>query len=226
MEQQILEWTVRSEPRLEHFVAQGNEETLQHLSTWAQGLGEPYLWLWGEPGSGKTHLLRATCRFRGLYVRPPLPTFPSATLPAAIAVDDAQDIAGDPAQELIFFQLYNRLRDAGKQLLVASRLPLGELAIQLPDLRSRLSWGPSLHLSPLGDAEKILLLITLCRERGMPLSEPCADFLLRRLPRDMNSLLHAVIVLDQQSLRAQHSLTIPFVNRLLLDGKFNPPETA
>ena len=47
------------------------------------------------------------------------------------------------------------------------------------------------------------------------MSNDVADYLLRRCPRDMDSLFNLLNRLDQASLAAQRRLTIPFVRDLL-----------
>ena len=53
------------------------------------------------------------------------------------------------------------------------------------------------------------------RERGIELPEETANFLLKRLDRDMHTLFDALAKLDKASLQAQRKLTIPFVKETL-----------
>lgn len=43
------------------FFPTGNQDTLAHLRETAKGKGEPLIFLWGDAGHGKTHLLHACC---------------------------------------------------------------------------------------------------------------------------------------------------------------------
>ena len=61
MRQLILDLLPETPPSLDNFVVGGNDEALTGLAAWlTPGNRETSLLLWGEPGSGKTHLLRAS----------------------------------------------------------------------------------------------------------------------------------------------------------------------
>ena len=47
--------------RFDTFVGAANETAMEHVRAVASGRADT-LWLWGSPGSGKTHLLQAACR--------------------------------------------------------------------------------------------------------------------------------------------------------------------
>ena len=61
MKQMALDIGLQSLPSLESFFAGPNLAALQHLKLWTSGnMPSPVpTYLWGEAGSGKTHLLRA-----------------------------------------------------------------------------------------------------------------------------------------------------------------------
>ena len=92
-----------------------------------------------------------------------------------------------------------------------AELPLAPL----PDLRTRLAACAVFGLKPLADADLRALLQKRARRRGLELPDEVAEFLLRRLPRDVPSLLAALDTLDRNSLSAQRRLTIPFVQQAL-----------
>jgi DnaA family protein len=85
----------------------------------------------------------------------------------------------------------------------------------LPDLKSRLGWGPVFQLATLSDRDKQAALQMRARRRGLELGNEVAEYLLRRCPRDMDSLFSLLNQLDRASLVAQRRLTIPFVRELL-----------
>jgi DnaA family protein len=85
----------------------------------------------------------------------------------------------------------------------------------LPDLVSRLGWGPVFQLSALTDIEKRGALQLRAHRRGLEMGDEVADYLLKRCPRDMDSLFNLLNRLDHASLAAQRRLTIPFVRQLL-----------
>ena len=134
---------------------------------------------------------------------------------ALIAIDDVQAIAGMPQWEEALFHLYNRVRDCGHRLVVSATVAPAGLTLTLPDLTSRLGWGPVFQLAALSDTDKRAALQMRARRRGLELGNEVPEYLLRRCPRDMDSLFSLLNQLDRASLVAQRRLTIPFVRELL-----------
>ncbi|MFO7603771.1 MAG: DnaA regulatory inactivator Hda [Gammaproteobacteria bacterium] len=203
----------------DNFFAAGNESAVNDLKSAVQ----PFVYLWGVAGSGKTHLLQAACHARGsgsAY----LPLGAEGIVPemldgmeqmSLLCLDNLDAIAGDPAWETALFHLYNRLHDLQHQLVVAASMSPRALPLTLPDLQSRLGWGISYQLAELADADKLIALQMRAQRRGMHLPTEVAEYLLRRYPRDMVSLFALVERLDEGSLAAQRKITIPFVRQLL-----------
>ena len=217
--------------RLENFVPGRNGEAVAAVSQLAVEAVPATLFLYGAPGTGKTHLLQAACRAaeqRGaasLYL--PLETFLQLD-PAAfeglehfglLAIDDLQSLAGHRGWEEALFHLYNRLREAGGHLLAAATTAPEHLGFALPDLRSRLASGAIYALHSPDDAARLQILTVRARERGLELPDETAQFLLRRCPRDLPELMHLLDRLDRAALAAQRRLTVPFVKTLLTTDK-------
>lgn len=184
------------------------------------------LYLWGETGSGKTHLLEAACRAgqpAGLA-----PIYLSLRDTAGLApelledlersplvcVDDVDAIAGDLAWERALLSLYEGLRAQGGLLIVAARLSPAQLGLKLPDLATRFAAWLVYPLQRLTDEEKISALRLRAEHRGMQMGEDVATYLLTRYPRDLHSLFALLDQLDTATLAAQRRLTIPFLRSL------------
>ena len=187
---------------------------------------DPSLHLWGETGCGKSHLLQAACAqvsdTGGACAYLPLHTdnLPPMALEGLevmdlVCLDDLQQVAGEPTWERILFNLFNQLRERNARLLTAATAPPARLPVKLPDLASRLTWGPCYRLIPLDDKGRLELLIRNAQQRGLELTPETANFLLQRFPRNIHSLTHLVEQLDRASLAAQRRLTIPFVRKVL-----------
>lgn len=191
-------------------------------------LYQQFFYIWGEEGCGKSHLLKAmTHQFvtenrTALYV----PLAKSAYFSPAVldnleqqelvCLDDLQCITGDEEWELAVFDLFNRIKERGNTLLAisANQSPNG-LSVQLPDLDSRLRWGEIYRLHGLDDQQKITALQQNARQRGIDLPDETANFLIKRLDRNMHNLFDVLNRLDKASLQAQRKLTIPFVKETL-----------
>lgn len=192
-----------------------------------QSADEPFIYLGGMRGSGRSHLLQAACHElseaggRAAY----LPLEECMAMSAQmlegmeqmtlLAIDDVDLLAGNSEWEQALFHLYNRMRDAGHRMIVAGNAVPGALGIALPDLLSRLGWGPVFQLQPLGDNEKSGALRMRARQRGMELPVEVADYLLNHASRDMHDLVELLDRLDEGSLAAQRKLTIPFVRTFI-----------
>ncbi|MGQ9425963.1 DnaA regulatory inactivator Hda [Gilvimarinus sp. F26214L] len=192
------------------------------------GGGERFIYLWGAPGAGLTHLLQAACHkaagegrsaqylpLRELAGFAPEALFEGLETQDLICLDSLEAVAGLPHWEEALFGLFNRVHDAGKHMVFSAGSSPQSLPLQLEDLRSRLSWGVVFHLEVLDDEEKQRALQARARRRGMEMSREVAQFILSRSPRDMNELFYLLNRLDEQSLQEQRKLTIPFVKQVL-----------
>lgn len=206
-------------PTLNNFVAGRNAEALSVLAEVAAGRSaERFIFLWGEPGSGRSHLLQALVtglRSRGIaaeYV-PRAGEFPPRDpIPAAVAVDDV-GLLGDAAQ-VAFFNLYNVLRERDGIVVAAGDAPPARLDLR-PDLFSRLAWGLVYQLHALSDQEKVAALKRHAEARAFDLPDGVADYLLRHVRRDLPSLLATLDALDRHSLEVKRPITLPLLRDLL-----------
>ena len=223
-----LNLRLRDASSFENFLPGRNREARERLQSILSAASGPSGWLtlWGESGSGKTHLLEAACRAAGEAGHLPVyvPLRDRASLHPEmledlesvqlVCVDDVQAIAADPEWERALFGLYERLRAGGGQLVVAGAAAPAALGLQLPDLATRLAAGLVYPLAMLTDADKIAALRLRAGRRGMQLGEDVAQYLLTRYPRDLHSLFAMLERLDQATLAAQRRVTIPFVREL------------
>jgi DnaA family protein len=185
----------------------------------------PMVFLWGQGGSGKTHLLQALSAEQSLQrvVIVDLEQW-RELVPAMlegleqldwVCIDNLDAIAGRADWEEALFDLSNRVRETGARLRVAAGAAPRALSLALPDLVSRLEWGPVFELLALDDAGRARALALHAEARGLVLLPDVQNFLLRRAPRDNHALLAMLQRLDQSSLVHQRRLTIPFVKQVL-----------
>ncbi len=201
MQQLPLAISQAAEPGFDNFVAGPNAEALVRLRALAEGtLGEAIVYLWGESGTGRSHLLRASRRAN-----------------AELVIADDVEALDEAAQQRLFVAI-NTAREGGPGVLAAGSRPPAQLALRA-DLKSRLAWGLVYQLLPLADSDKALHLKRLAAERGLLLPDDVINYLLARLPRDVPSLQGAMEVLDRHSLARQRALTIPFVREVLSGGQ-------
>lgn len=211
----------------ENFYPANNRAAVDALAMLARQGGERALFLWGGDGRGKSHLLQAACRLatasgrRAIY----LPMSQTVLLDPLVVenldsyklvcVDDVHRVAGIEPWQRALFMLFNGLAENGGSFVATARSAPNAIKRLLPDLASRVAWGPVFQLEPLTDEEKIVALKQRASRRGFELPDDTAQFLLKRQQRDMRSLCATVDALDAASLVAQHRLTLPFVKSLL-----------
>lgn len=185
------------------------------------------LFLFGLSGVGKSHLLHASCAYADtLGISSLCLSFSELTQLSVdvldglenidlVCLDDIQLIAGDKKWQQGVFDLYNRMVEQNKCLIITGNQSVMNLNISLPDLVSRLSWGLTEQIKPLSDEEKSFALQYRAQQRGLYISDEVASFLINRLSRDMTSLITALEQLDQASIREQRRITIPFIKDVL-----------
>ena len=198
-QQLVLAISPPPQPSLENFVVGANAELLARLRDAAHGrLRDAVLYLWGEPGSGRSHLLQAT----RLAVA-------SADLCAADDVDRLDDAA-----QIELFNRINDARETGVCVLAAGPCPPAQLALR-EDLRSRLGWGLVYQVQPLSDADKANALRAEAERRGLRIADEVIWYLLNHVRRDLASLLAILDELDRRSLERQRPITLPLVRESL-----------
>lgn len=243
MRQLLLDLGSPAVPGLDAFVTAGlpqNEALLAWLSAWpaVDGPLSP-AYIWGAPGAGKTHLLRAMVEralglgFGVIWLNAQTCQMWDASQPGAptLALLDDCDRLDAESQHLAFklfiesaAALATRESGAGVAsepaeggelfILAAGRLPVVDLPVR-DDLRTRLGWGLSFALQPLGDEGVREVLMQAAQRRGMALSEEVLAYLLSRHERDLGSLMALLDRLDVYALSEHRLVTIPLLKQML-----------
>ncbi|SFC72018.1 regulatory inactivation of DnaA Hda protein [Microbulbifer thermotolerans] len=209
--------------------ADPNRQVVALLQSFASGENpEPVIYLWGDAGSGVSHLLQSVCQsaetsgrsFQYLPLADLLAMEPAVILDGLeqlelVCIDDLHLLEGHSEWQTALFHLYNRVKDGGGQLLLGARKSPRGLDIGLADLRSRLQWALVFQLRPLSDSDKVAALRRRSQLRGFDLPEDVAQYILHRAPRDTRALFLCLEQLDRASLMAQRKITIPFVKQVL-----------
>lgn len=226
MKQLALGVRLRTEAVFASFAPGLNAELVAAL----RGPGSAPLWLWGTAGSGKTHLLQAVCAAAtgdtAAYAAAAyFPLERSTALPPAalagfescrvLCLDDVDAIAGDLQWEEALFKLFNEAAELGTRLIFAAGAAPRGIDWSLEDWRSRAAASVVYQLRDLDDAGRVEALKLRAAQRGLQLPPETADYLLRRMPRDLRSLFEVLDHLDEASLIAQRRLTVPFIRDAL-----------
>lgn len=230
MTQLVLPVRLSDHARLDNFFTQDASLLIvQAVRECAQCSGEAWLYLAGNTGSGRSHLLQAAChaatepavqdaRYLPLQLlrdADPDDVLADIETAALVCFDDLEVVAGIANWEEALFHALNRLRAARSNVLFAASQPPASLDIKLPDLKSRLTWATVFRLPDLDDAQKAALLIFRAHQRGMSMASDVAEFIVQRGSRDTAALMDVLEALDQQSLALSRRITIPFVKSVM-----------
>ncbi len=228
MAQQLpLHFEFRANQTFNDFFPGANHEIVTHLQQCIAGLGEQQIFLWGQSGQGKTHLLQACCHqaqqqnLRSFYFDLATANLPDPSLLNGldecdvVCFDNIEHIAGNATWELAFFNFFNQHRDRGHKLIVSASSAPNAIAIHLPDLKTRLNWGLTLKIQLLTDDDKVTALRFKAKLLGFEIAPQAGRFLLTHYARDLASLWTLLEKLDKASLAAKRKLTIPFLKQVL-----------
>jgi len=227
-------------PTFDNFVAGDNLEALASLrrllkargghpdpDDQAHGIGpitgSRFIYLWGLPASGRSHLLHAlasastqtstTHRARLLTPASGLPDFehdPSITL---WLVDDCDRL--DLSRQVSVFHLFNAIQaEAGAALVSAGATAPMQLPV-IPELATRLGWGLVFQLHRLSDRDAAQALAVTLAERGITASADLIPWLMTRTARDLGQLRAMIDRLDRFALARKRALTLPLVREFL-----------
>lgn len=225
MRQLALELAAPPAPTLDNFVTGDNAEVVAALRALVSGdAREHFIYLWGSPGSGRSHLLRgvlhalaADGRGARLYARG---TAPLADDPATVVgVDDVERL--DAQAQVNLFNIFNNLKDSGGVLVVTGELPPARLPLRA-DLLTRLAWGLVYEVRALSDADLRAAVTDYAAARGFALPDEVTDYLLVRVPRDLSSLRALVDTLDRVSLEQKRAVTVPLAREVLQQMQQKP----
>ncbi|HEX4232924.1 MAG TPA: DnaA regulatory inactivator Hda [Caldimonas sp.] len=203
----------------ENFLPGANGAALAHLLALAPGA--PPVYLWGPPGSGKTHLLHAVVEHATAHGRQSAWYSAATPVPWSTAegrdwlvIDDAHAL--DASQQQAAFSLFVDAADRGAGIVAAGDVPPVDLAVR-EDLRTRLGWGHVFALEPLRESEVRAALRREADRRGTFLSDEVMDYLLTRFARDLKHLMAQLDRLDEFSLATKRAITVPLVKQMLAE---------
>lgn len=221
MQQLALDIGLATGPTLASYLAGPNLAALEHLVLWS---GNPTrspvpTYLWGPPGSGKTHLLkgvREALRGQGAQVgwldasvhEPP----PFSEQWAAVMLDEVHLYTA--TQQHAAFNWFVNAQTHQRWVLAAGELRPAQLQLR-EDLRTRLGWGHVFGLQVLTEPERRAVLRQEADARGVFLGDEVMDFMLTRFSRDLGTLMQLLNQLDGYALQTQRAITVPLVKSML-----------
>jgi len=202
---------------------QPNAALLAHLEQLLQSPGR-LSWLWGEAGSGKSHLLQALCQQHPDAIYLPMhkllayepDCLGSLQQSNFVVIDDIGLACGRREWEEQLFALCNHLLASDGRLVCTASAPPALMPFVLADLQSRLQLALVYEVHLLDEAGRAQVLVERAAARGIELKEEVVSYIMARNPRSLHDLMGLLDQLDMQALAEQRRITIPFVKACLL----------
>lgn len=239
MDQQIpLPLILDPELSFDRFVSGPNEEAVAFLRLCANGKGPRQIFIHGNKGLGKSHLIQATAIECARAQRSVIvldfseyERFEPEVLEGLdqldlVCLDHVDAISGISEWEEALFAFYHEMAEQDGALVVTSSMAPEVLPFSLPDLRSRMQSGLIFKLHPLNEDQMLLALKEKAGSMGVELPLSSARYLMRHERRELSTLINILERLERSSLAKQRKLTIPFIKQALMqiDRALNPED--
>ena len=216
MNQLIFDFAERGYPGFDKFLGTENAELVYVL----QHKHDPFIYVWGEEGAGKSHLLRAWVA-QALDAEKKAVYIDAAATPLTEAAFEAEYLAIDQIEKLgneeqaLLFAVFNRFRNSGKGFLLLSSEHTPQQLVIREDLRTRMAYCLVYEVKPLTDREKIDALVSMAAARQVTIDPEIFEYLLNHWRRDMDSLMQMLDTLDNYAVTMGKRITLPLLRQLL-----------
>ena len=216
MNQLIFDFAERGYPGFDKFLGTENAELVYVL----QHKHDPFIYVWGEEGAVKSHLLRAWVA-QALDAGKKAVYIDAAATPLTEAAFEAEYLAIDQIEKLgneeqaLLFAVFNRFRNSGKGFLLLSSEHTPQQLVIREDLRTRMAYCLVYEVKPLTDQEKIDALVSMAAARQVTIDPEIFEYLLNHWRRDMDSLMQMLDTLDNYAVTMGKRITLPLLRQLL-----------
>jgi chromosomal replication initiation ATPase DnaA len=207
-EQLVLALPHRQAQEAEDFlVSRSNAAAVALIDQWP-AWPNPSVLVSGPAGAGKSHLANVW-RLRSRAAVAAARELDESVVPVlesrlALVVED---IDRGIASEQTLFHLMNLAREKRGSLLLTSRLAPGEIAITLPDLRSRLRALSPVSIAPPDEGLLKAVLVKLFADRQLTVEPHVVAHLALHMERSMEAATRVVAACDRLSLAMQRKVT-------------------
>ena len=236
----------------DHFIV-GNSNRFAHAaaSAVAENPGKTYnpLFIYGNSGLGKTHLLLAIGN--AIHERWPEKSivyikgdeFTNQLVRAIksgttedfrnkyrsvdlFLVDDIQFIAGKQQTQNEFFHTFNSIYEAGKQIVITSDRPPLEMATLDDRLRTRFEWGLMADIQPPDLETRMAITRNKAAQLGLILSDEAVTYIAEKITNNIRRLEGVIKKLTAYKEILNEVITIDSVRRaindVIIEGIYTP----
>ena len=216
MNQLIFDFASHDYPGFDKFLGIENAELVYVL----QHKHGQFIYVWGEEGAGKSHLLQAwvaqalDAGRNALYIDAAATPLTEAALDAEyLAIDQIEKLNNE--EQALLFAIFNRFRNSSKGFLLLSSEYTPQQLVIREDLRTRMAYCLVYEVKPLTDREKIDALVSMAAARQVTIDPEIFEYLLNHWRRDMDSLMQMLDTLDNYAVMMGKRITLPLLRQLL-----------
>ncbi|MBN2455614.1 MAG: chromosomal replication initiator protein DnaA [Sedimentisphaerales bacterium] len=227
----------------------GPSNRLAHASCVAisHSLGRTYnpLFLYGNSGLGKTHLLQAVCteageksnrpviqflscegfinKFISAIERGSLAGFQSQFRSVdALVIDDVQFLSEREQSQEEFFHTFNALYNNGKQIILSADSPPSEIPSLEQRLISRFNWGLVAGIDPPGYETRVAIVQKKAHIRGIDISDEIAEYIAHKIYANIREIEGALTSIYAVATTMARPITLELA-QTALQGKIGAP---
>lgn len=223
--QLLLDILKTSEQTFKNYIIGKNDEALSAIKNISKGRA---IYLWGESGSGRTHLLKAMQqKTSGIYfnhitklefVKKIVHSDDQKNLSEFILIDDIHLFS--KKRQSLLFTLYNKWRELSTttyafSIALSGNMPPISMNVR-EDIRTRLGWDLIFKLEPLSDSDKYTALMNEAKERGLKNIDNVIQWMLIHCERDIRKQMAVLDALDRYSLETGKPITISLLRNMLI----------
>jgi chromosomal replication initiator protein len=220
----------------------GPSNRLAHASCVAvsQAPGATYnpLFLYGNSGLGKTHLLHAVCceanpKFDGTviqllscedFVNRFIRAIETGNLAGfqsqfrtvdMLVIDDVQFLREREQSQEEFFHTFNALYNNGKQIILSADSAPGKIPSLEDRLISRFNWGLVARIDPPSYETRVAIVQKKAHVRGLSISDEIAEYVARKVRANIRELEGALTTLYALATTTGQEITLELAQRVL-----------
>lgn len=198
------------------------------------------LFIYGGVGLGKTHLIQAVCNHikaksanvKVVYL--PSETFTNELIGAIqhhsttsfrqkyrhadlLVIDDVHFFAGRESTQEEFFNTFNALYDAHKQIVLSSDRPPKEIANLQERLVSRFGWGLTIDIQPPDLETRVAILKKKIEREPVSVPDDVIFFIAQLIKTNIRELEGALVRTMAYSLMEEEPITLELTKKVLKD---------
>jgi len=205
-------------PSFDNFVTGANQEMVSALREFPSPDNNERIYIWGEQGSGRTHLLKAAAvhaiekrAVRAVLGGDCLLEEGWSLLPGGLLTVDEVEALSASQQTDLFRAL---IAPRPQAILLAGKVPPGELTLR-EDLRTRISQMLIYQVQPLTEVDKMALLLEITQRKKLYIEPAVLQYLLHHGRRDLPALLGTLQALEFACYQQRRPATIPLLKTVM-----------